>query len=83
LSEHAVPGMTCCNQQLRELSSATRPGHKEGRVQRVVVYQCEVCDRVDARGESCDGGWVFAKAELFLQLRREAFERAGQDSLHQ
>ncbi len=76
MSEHAVPETTCCDRQMREVSSAARTGHKGG-VQRVSVYQCEICGRMGALGESCDPGWVSAKAQMFLELRREAFERGG------
>src|SRR5690348_7038117 len=77
-----MPGFSeaCCDRQLREPSSAEQGGYKNG-VQRASVYQCEICGRIDARGESWDPGWVNAKAEIFLGLRREAFELAGWVSL--
>ncbi len=77
MSDPAAAEMSCCNRQMRQLSNADRPGHKDGLVQRVAVYQCETCGRVDARGDSCDPYWVSAKGRMFLELRREAFERGG------
>jgi hypothetical protein len=57
-----------------KLATAGRDGRW---FQRVTVYRCEICGRRDAQGESADPGWVSAKAGLFLELRREAYERAG------
>jgi hypothetical protein len=67
---------TCCRGRMPELSSVERPGHRDGLYQRVSVYQCPDCGRVKALGESCDPGWVNAKARLFLDLRHDAFIRA-------
>jgi len=61
---------------MQELATADK-ATGAGRFQRVTVYRCDMCNRVDSRGESCDPFWVSAKNRLFLDLRREAYQQAG------
>jgi hypothetical protein len=74
------PETCCCGRDMAALANAVRNGHGGG-VHRVTVYQCQTCKRTTALGESCDPYWVSAKARLFLDLRWEAFRRAGLTAL--
>ena len=76
MNSEPVETMHCCGEAMSHVASAERGGHKGG-VHRVTVYRCERCNRTDSRGESCDPWWVGAKARMFLELRREAFQSAG------
>jgi hypothetical protein len=60
---------------MNKVASAQRRG--ETGVQQVTVYRCEHCGRICSSGESCDPWWVSAKARMFLELRKEALEKAG------
>lgn len=64
--------MTCCGSEMDPLASAER-----GPPNRVTVYRCENCARIDSRGQASGPGWVGARARFFLELREEAFQRAG------
>lgn len=44
---------------------------------RVTVYRCETCGRIDALGVASSPWWVGARARSFVELREEAFHRAG------
>jgi hypothetical protein len=44
---------------------------------RVTVYRCVTCGRVDSLGQASSPWWVGARARSFLELREEAFQRAG------
>jgi hypothetical protein len=68
--------MTCCGAPMRQLAGAQRAVHGGG-FHRVAVYRCDACGRIDSLGQSCDPGWVSAKARMFCDLRTEAFQRAG------
>jgi len=68
--------MTCCDQNMAELANAERTT-ESGWFQRVRIYGCSVCGCFKSRGESSDPGWVGAKAQLFLDLRCEAYQQAG------
>jgi hypothetical protein len=63
----------CCNTQMLELARAE---HREGG-DRVTVYRCETCGRIDSVGIACTPHWVAARARSFAALRDEAFRRAG------
>ena len=56
---------------MQPLASAERSGDT------VTVYQCEACGRTDAFGLASSPWWVGARARIFLELREEAFNRAG------
>ena len=65
--------MHCCNTHMLELTMAER---REGG-DRVTVYRCETCGRIDSLGIACTPWWVGARARSFVDLRAEAFHRAG------
>ena len=64
--------MICCSSEMVPVASADR-----GPTNRVTVYRCETCARIDSRGQASGPGWVGARARFFLELREEAFQRAG------
>ena len=73
MAEQTSSRTQCCNTQMLELAKAQR---REGG-DRVTVYRCETCGRIDSVGIACSPGWVSARARSFAALREEAFHRAG------
>jgi hypothetical protein len=64
--------MRCCDSQMLHLASAER-SHGD----RVTVYRCETCGHIDSLGVASSPWWVGARARSFVELRKEAFDRAG------
>jgi len=64
--------MSCCGAEMDEAAHAER-SHGD----QVTVYRCGICGRVDSLGKASSPWWVGAKARSFLELREEAFQRAG------
>jgi hypothetical protein len=64
-----------CVAKMQELAWAER-SHGD----RVTVYKCKVCGRIDSLGEASSPWWVGARARSFLELREEAFRRAGREA---
>ncbi len=72
MAEEISSRMRCCDSQMLQLASAER-----GEGDRVAVYICEPCRRIDSLGVASSSGWVGARARRFIELRTEAFDRAG------
>jgi hypothetical protein len=72
MAEEISSRMRCCDSQMLQLASAQR-----GEGDRVAVYTCETCGRIDSLGVASGPGWVGARARRFLELREEAFSHAG------
>jgi hypothetical protein len=73
MAEDTSSRMHCCDSQMLQLASAER---REGG-DRVTVYRCATCGRVDSLGVASSPWWVGARARSFVELREEAFDRAG------
>ena len=73
MAEETSSRTHCCNTQMLELATAER---REGG-DRVTVYRCETCGRIDSLGVACTPWWVGARARSFVELRAEAFQQAG------
>jgi hypothetical protein len=61
-----------CDAEMDELARAEH-SYGDG----VIVYRCDTCGRIDSLGEASSPWWVGARARSFLELREQAFQRAG------
>jgi hypothetical protein len=68
----ATTAMVCCDEEMSALAQAERGGNS------VTVWQCDNCGRVDSDG-ICPDPVEEAKIPMFLELRQEAFRRAGME----